>query len=68
MLYIIIYSWLFSRIQWITMDVSIQHEKIVTYTNFLYIMITATAITTSMTPNDPPITGAEEVSSINSFS
>lgn len=38
------------------------------YTNFLYIMITATAITTSMTPKDPPIAGTEEVSSIFSFS
>lgn len=31
-------------------------------------MITATAITASMTPKDPPIAGAEEVSSIFSFS
>lgn len=43
-------------------------EKIDTYTNLLYIMITATAITTSMTPIDPPIAGAEEVTSIISFS
>lgn len=41
-------------------------EKIDTYTNLLYIMITATAITTSMTPIEPPTTGA--VPSIISFS
>lgn len=43
-------------------------KKIDTYTNLLYIMITAIAITTSMTPIDPPIAGAEEVPSIISFS
>lgn len=43
-------------------------KKIDTYTNLLYIMITAIAITTSMTPIDPPIAGAEEIPSIISFS
>lgn len=47
---------------------NLAREKIDTHTNFLYIMITATAITTSMTPKDPPIAGAEGVSSIISFS
>lgn len=46
------------------------NEKSDTYTNLLYIMITATvtAITTSMTPKDPPIAGAKEVPSIISSS